>query len=119
MIVVVTSDQAGEVARTLAVGLQQRVAAGEQPAAELPALLRSLHQDSRGQDQDARGQSQADGAGGAEDGAMSLRCAAAVLGLSERTVRRRVAVGALSARREGRRLLFDRDEIDRYKREAS
>ena len=48
---------------------------------------------------------------------MNLQQAAQLLDIHQRTVRRRLLVGKLRARRDGKRWIIEPEEIERYKRE--
>lgn len=123
MIVVLDDGDAAELARTLAAGAQARIGRGETVGQGVTAIVRVLDRAARGQLRAARGQSDPSGSAALHDGgvrrAMNLIDAAAHLGVSTRTVRRRVHEGRLTARREGRRLVFDREALDRYRQETA
>jgi len=48
---------------------------------------------------------------------MNTLKAAVALGLSRATIMRRIALGKLRARRDGRRIVIEESEIERYKRQ--
>ena len=55
------------------------------------------------------------GAGGDVEGDLSLDAAAGSLGISTRTLRRRIESGLIAATREGALLRIPRPELERYK----
>lgn len=116
MIALLDDDDRVELADALIEGLQARHRRGESPSPRVLAFAQELAA-KRGQSAATGGQRAGVGAGAGDTAGMqtlSLSEAARHLRLSPRTVRRRVAEGRLTARRDGRRLLFARADLDAY-----
>jgi excisionase family DNA binding protein len=113
MIVLLEVHEQHELAATLVLGARARIEAGDHPSLAVNAFIRAL-QGVRGQRVDTSGQDDGDSCAVAHDGVMGINAVADVLGLSTKTVRRRVETGELEARRDGRRLIFERSAVDQY-----
>lgn len=108
-------DDRVELGMTLMYGLQARVEAGERPSPQVMAFAQQIAA-TRGQSAATRGHpaTSAGDNGDDEPAMLTLPNAARHLGLSTRTVRRRVRGEQLAARRDGNRLLFARADLDTY-----
>ena len=113
MIVLVDGAERAEVAAALVLGLQKQVESGRHPSPAVAAFVRALR-DTTTVRQDTRGQKEGMAGRVTDDGFMNAKTAATMLGCSPRTVKRRIAAGRIAARRDGRRIVIERNELRRY-----